>query len=421
MPDLSSSNGTLLALLLWRPDAVSSPRTRSLSSPPNVNPSTARIAPRVVGRLLAAAMAAALAFAPLGAAAQPAPDPHLTSTARLLAGLPSDHAAHAHFQSLDAWKTHQQAVGKSWSELRAQRLDAIERWRDAELGATARRGQNLVYPFSGPDFLNAYLFFPGYDTYVMFGLELPGDPPPLAAMSDRDAAEYLRGMRVAVQDLVERNYFITQHMSKQLHTPQLKGVLPVILASMALLDLRIAGVEPVRIGPDATQSAATQGKAKGKPMQAIKVTFIQGGTGRVQQLYYVSLDATDKALSRTPEFLSFLARLRPATTLIKSASYMLHGPYFIKTRAVLMGVTDTLVQDDTGIPYRLLQESGWRVRLYGDYEKPIREFGAFGYQRDLESAYRSGPVAGRLPFPFGYHWSDGKSTLMVASAAGRLP
>jgi hypothetical protein len=84
-------------------------------------------------------------------------------------------------------------------------------------------------------------------------------------------------------------------------------------------------------------------------------------------------------------------------------------------------MTDVLVQDDTGIPYRVLTESGWQVRLYGDYEKPVRDFGSFGYQRDLESAYRSGKTAGRLPFPFGYHWSNGKSTLMIASLSGRVP
>jgi hypothetical protein len=391
-----------------------------------VKPRPARIDLRLAGLFRTASFAAALALAlaPFTAAAQPtaAPDPALTSTARILAGLPSEYAPHARFQSLDAWKVHQTTIGKSWSDLRTQRLNSIAQWRDTELGATARRGKNLVYPFSGPDFLNAYLFFPGYDTYVMFGLEVAGEPPQLAEMGERDAAEYLRGMRVAVEDLVERNYFITQHMSKQLHTPQLKGVLPIIMASMALLDLKIASVEPVQIAPpQPSETAAASAERRVKQMHAIKITFVQAASARTQTLYYVSLDATDKALERTPEFLSFLARFRPSTTLIKSASYMLHGPYFIKTRAILMGVTDVLVQDDTGIPYRVLTESGWQVRLYGDYEKPVRDFGNFGYQRDLESAYRSGKTAGRLPFPFGYHWSNGKSTLMIASLSGRVP
>ncbi|MCX7891401.1 MAG: hypothetical protein N2544_03395 [Burkholderiales bacterium] len=374
-------------------------------------------APAAHAWLRAITLAAVLVLAPAaGSAGTASADPELTSAARLLAGLPSDYAPHAAFQSLAAWQSHREAIGRSWSDLRAQRLAAMERWRDAELAAAAATaGKNLVYPFSGPDFLNAYLLFPGYDTYVMFGLESPGEPPRIAGLGEREAAGYLRSLRVAVQDLIERNYFITQHMSKQLHTPQLKGVLPVIMASMALLDLDIAAIEPVEIAP------ADAARPRGKAIQAVKVTFSQARSGRAQVLYYLSLDATDRALERTPEFLSFLARFRPATTLIKSASYLLHGPYFTKTRAVLLGVTDTLVQDDTGIPFGMLQASGWSVRLYGDYEKPIRDFGRFGYQRDLESAYRSGRAAGRLPFPFGYHWSNGKSTLMVASAGARLP
>ena len=67
-----------------------------------------------------------------------------------------------------------------------------------------------------------------------------------------------------------------------------------------------------------------------------------------------------------------MAQYRPATTLIKSASYLLHDNQFSKTRALLLESADVVVQDDTGIPYRFLSQAPWQVKLYGQYHKPIR-------------------------------------------------
>ena len=75
---------------------------------------------------------------------------------------------------------------------------------------------------------------------------------------------------------------------------------------------------------------------------------------------------------------------------------------------------DYVIQDDTGIPYRFLQQSPWRVRLFGQYHKPIKEL-RYGYQPDLESAYRARTQVPDLPFPFGYHWRGKQSGLLIAN------
>jgi len=43
-------------------------------------------------------------------------------------------------------------------------------------------------------------------------------------MGPRETERLLADVRTAVGDLIERNYFITSHMTRQLTTPQLKGV-----------------------------------------------------------------------------------------------------------------------------------------------------------------------------------------------------
>jgi len=243
---------------------------------------------------------------------------------------------------------------------------------------------------------------------VLFGLEAPGNMPQLESLTADEAGLFLKDMRVALTDFLERNYFITSRMAKQLHTPRLKGVLPLMLASMGLVDVHILAVEPFDLGPgsDAARRA-------GRRAQGVKITFSHPQVGKPQTLYYLSLDATDKALAANPEFLPFLAQFGSSVTFLKSASYLLHGNEFAGTRKVLLESSDLLVQDDTGIPYRYLRERGFEVRLFGRYARPIRDFN-YGYQHDLAAAYRTSGKVANLPFPFGYHWQERRSGLMLA-------
>jgi hypothetical protein len=364
--------------------------------------------------LAALAAACLLAGASAATAEPPAPfDPRVTSIARLLAGTESDYPAHARIAALDAWQAHRAAMAPKWARLQRERLSVIETWRNRTLGADAVTCRTLLYPFSGPDFMNAYLLFPRCETYVMFGLEAPGTPPPFETMGGDEAGLYLKDMRVALTDFLERNYFITSRMAKQLHTPHLKGVAPLVLASMGLLDVRVTAVEPFDLGPGSEDARRAGRRARG-----LKISFWHPQVGKPQTLYYLSLDATDKALRANPEFLPFLAQFGPSVTFLKSASYLLHGNEFADTRAALLDATDLLVQDDTGIPYRYLRARGFEVSLYGRYARPIRDFN-YGYQHDLAAAYRTSGKVADLPFPFGYHWQDGHSGLILARGTAK--
>ncbi|MFO1364546.1 MAG: hypothetical protein U1F45_19155 [Burkholderiales bacterium] len=373
------------------------------------------IPPHLLRRALAALLAACLlAGAPAATAEPSAPvDARITSTARLLAGIESDYPAHARIAALDAWQAHRATLAPKWERLQRGRLSVIETWRNQTLGSDAAACRALLYPFSGPDFMNAYLLFPRCDTYVMFGLEAPGSPPPFETMGADEAGLYLKDMRVALTDFLARNYFITSRMAKQLHTPRLKGVAPLVLASMGLLDVRVTAVEPFDLGPGSDEA-----RRAGRRAQGMKITFWHPQVGKPQTLYYLSLDATDRALKANPEFLPFLAQFGPSITFLKSASYLLHGNEFAGTRAVLLDATELLVQDDTGIPYRYLRARGFEVRLYGRYARPIRDFN-YGYQHDLAAAYRTSGKVADLPFPFGYHWQDGRSGLILARGAAK--
>jgi hypothetical protein len=152
----------------------------------------------------------------------------------------------------------------------------------------------------------------------------------------------------------------------------------------------------------------------------VRIEFVNPRTSGAQQLYYVTLDATDKALEFYPDFLNWAGQHKPSTVLIKSASYLLHDQQFSKTRDMLLDAADVVVQDDTGIPYRFINQTPWHVKLYGRYNRPIRPM-KYGYQKDLEAAYSSQQEQALLPFPFGYYWRGQKSGLSLRTANEAVP
>ncbi len=237
----------------------------------------------------------------------------------------------------------------------------------------------------------------------------------MAAHSQVEFGRLLHDVRSAFHDIFERNYFITDYMNKQLTTPWIRGTVPIMATMMALMNLRIVRIEPIDLYPELTNTyEAMEAKRPRRLMRGVRMDFSSANGEPLHQLYYFSVDAADKALEFYPGFLDWVAQHRPASALLKSASYLLHDNQFEKTRAMILSSADFVIQDDTGIPYRFLQQSPWQVRLYGRYHKPIKGL-RYGYQSDLESAYKAKTDMPELPFPFGYHWRGKQSGLIIAN------
>ena len=339
-----------------------------------------------------------------------------TATAQILAGItpnPPDPALKRLVES-DAFKEHQQWMTTSWNSVR-NRIQTMDAWRSHEIKIAGAQKKNLLYPFSGPDLLNAYVFFPDHARYVFFSLERPGTLPDLESVAPAQFSKLLQDVRSAFRDIFERNYFITSYMTKQLMTPWIRGTVPVMATMLALMNRRIIRIEPLDLFPDLTHAYdAPDAQRPPVLMRAVRIDFASATNGSgIQQLYYVSLDAADKALEFYPDFLNWVSQYKPATVLIKSASYLLHDQQFSKTRTMLLDAADVLVQDDTGIPFRFISQNPWQVKLYGRYHRPIRPM-KYGYQKDLEAAFNSRQEQNSLPFPFGYHWRGQQSGLIVA-------
>jgi hypothetical protein len=98
---------------------------------------------------------------------------------------------------------------------------------------------------------------------------------------------------------------------------------------------------------------------------------------------------------------------------VKAASYLLHYETFSKIKDLTIAKSSSLLQDDTGIPYRFLAKD-YSLNLYGKYTIPVKNFSASGhYQKDLAKMYADSSKVKSLPFSLGYHWQDNNQNYML--------
>jgi len=349
-------------------------------------------------------------------------DQAVTDTARVLAGLePEDAARVARVTNSPAWRAHRTEFDRNWSRLNAERFAVMREWRDRELKPAADACDTLFYPFGGPDFLNAYILYPGCQRYLLFGLEPVGTVPALERLAEDRADALLAELRESLSDVFIRDYFITKTMMNELRTPEIDGTLPLLLTFLARLDARVVGVEmdgPWSPASPATPSAdppagAVQGPPQWRRVPGVTIRFMATGSTRVQTLSYIRVQMEDAAFSKQVDLLSSLDRVAPFTTFLKSASYLMHDDRFSRVRSLVLTRSRSVLQDDTGVPYRFFDKSMWELTLFGQYTPPVRDFN-YGLQKDLAAAYQQSSHARDLPFSFGYHWRQGTSSVMLA-------
>jgi hypothetical protein len=137
-----------------------------------------------------------------------------------------------------------------------------------------------------------------------------------------------------------------------------------------------------------------------------------GPHGRPQNIYYFEADLGDDVLKKNGAVLKFCDSLGRGSSLLKAASYLVHGGGFEIVRDYVLNNSDLIVQDDSGIPLKYFDRSKWQLRFCGRYPGPINTFKQH-YQADLAAAYtQSAPLP--MGFSFGYRWIPSESGMMLA-------
>jgi hypothetical protein len=350
---------------------------------------------------------------PLATPVAPAPQTAVKSSpendvARYFAGLALAPGSPLTALSQDPrWATHAREMNVAFSQLEQRQLNNIRIFRSENVAPVTQASRTCVYLFSGPDFLYADAMFGDCSTFVLQGLE-PVDPvPDLLTMPPAALVGTLEDIEVSLNTLLSFSFFKTKDMRQDFQRAQLKGVLPVIFVFMARTGKEIESVEYISLDKEGKVVQRQQGFIRGA-----KIDFVDPTSGSRKAIYYFTSDLSDDALKRNPALLRFCEGLGPANSLLKAASYLLHGGNFTTVRNFLLQNSASVLQDDSGIPVRYFTPDKWTLRFFGTYTGPIDLFKNY-FQPDLRKYYEASSPK-RLTFGFGYKWSNRSSTLFLA-------
>ncbi len=333
----------------------------------------------------------------------------LNDSARFLAGLPAEKGRDV-FSSLRAnaaWKKHCSQLDGVWSSFATQHGGPVNSWARSEIG-DLRSARAVFYPFSGPDFLFAQLFYPKAETYVLCGLE-PCEPlPGWNSLSPEDVSRGLDGLVNSLESILHFSYFITKDMRQDLQATRFRGVLPVFMVFLARTGHVIDSVDAVRLDAEGSPVvfAASQSTVPGFLIRA-------RGPAGPKRIFYFSQDLSNGSLSPNGPFLRFVSSLGGPAALVKSASYLMQESNFSNVRNYLLTRTCGFVQDPSGVSLHQIRELGLRLSLYGNYQNTIDIFHQYE-QPDLAAAYADPANHARpLNFGIGYLMNPRSTCLMV--------
>jgi len=178
----------------------------------------------------------------------------LNETALLFAGkdLPKESKLHAYIQTA-FYKSYQQRMVSGWNRLQGPNLQMIRDWWKSY--RPSRHGSTVLYPFSGPDIMNALTFFPDADNYIMFGLEAPGVIPEPHAMSADQITRGLNGLSTSLGDVLHMNFFKTEGMAAEMSSQSFNSIAGIIMYFLATNGYTV--VDARKIAIDAANEVVT--------------------------------------------------------------------------------------------------------------------------------------------------------------------
>jgi hypothetical protein len=347
-------------------------------------------------------------FPPQTALNVPAQSAALNDSARFLAGMPAlgGRDAFSDLRATADWQQHHQKMEGAWAQFLARHGNPVNAWASTEI-SDLRSANSVFYPFSGPDFLFAHVFFPKADTYLLCGLE-PCDPLPVwNGLSADDVGRGLNGLQTSLSTILQFSYFITKDMRQDFQATRFRGVLPVFMVFLARTGHVVDSVDAVRLDGNGNLVvfAAGQSTVPGLMIRA-------HGPHGAKRLVYFSQDLSDSGMSGG--FQRFVGSLGRPAVLLKSASYLMHEGSFSRVRNEVLSHTCGIVQDPSGVPLRFLKQQGFRISYYGNYTNALSIFKQYE-QPELAAAFAD-PANHPKPlgFAMGYLTGASSTALMVA-------
>jgi hypothetical protein len=336
--------------------------------------------------------------------------------ALFIGGISNPGSTLAACEGRPGWVRHAKVFDQNWEKFTRRRLAPMRQWAAKEL--VSSQTATVFYPFSGPDFINAFTLFPRARTYLLVALEPVGELPDFSKRSEQN---FFASLQRSLYDLLCLDFFITNKMKAAISKSELKGTLPVLLFFLAREKARVLDVQYWLMKPDGTieesPGAGPRERAAGIP--GVRIVFTGPGETSPQTLYYFQFNLANDSFGRNQQFVSFLKSFGPMTSFTKAASYLMFGSNFAAIRQFILDQSLYVLQGDSGIPLKHFAATVWDLRFYGTYDGPISLFRNC-YQADMATRYRQRADIQPLPFGIDYRHRRCTSNLLLASKKAKM-
>ncbi|CAN5372930.1 hypothetical protein BH09VER1_BH09VER1_06060 [soil metagenome] len=365
--------------------------------------------------LAALAFLASQVFAQEVRRALPAAEPDSPdSLAKFLAGVPlPEDSPLAALQKSSAYKEHVGELAQLSQHYDKTHFAKMRAWSATELAPLIPMDRPVIYFFGGPDSVSPLAYYPDAPVYILGGLESVGSIASPETLTPQAVTEGLDNLRKSTQSILSFGHFITKDMKAELDLTAFRGVYPVILTFLAMANADVLSATYVGIQSDGSlQESSGPVESKGV-LPGIRIVFRRGPQSSPQTLYYIQANVVDDSLKSNGALLKWTSSFGPGNVYLKAASYLMHEEYFSRIRSFLLSDAISVLQDDSGIPFKYFQDGQWRCWLFGSYTGTLDIFKKY-YQPDYANAYTI--AGGVLPIPFGtgYKWREGQSNLLLA-------
>lgn len=247
-------------------------------------------------------------------------------------------------------------------------------------------GKSLFYPFAGADISYPLMFFPKVKTYILVGMEFPGDPDNFIKFFS------ISSFKGQVENFLRRGFFQTMAMSAEMNSKI--GVIPMLLFQIAILGGEVIGLKKIN-------------------SPAIGLEIDVNFNGETKKIFYFKINLDDS--SNKISLLNFVIdNYFSDNCMLKASSYKLQQKNYHQLLDFITSHCSNILQDDTGVSYEVLVKSNFSIQMFGNYIKP---FGAEFINYDqpvLRESYLKLNNIINLDFCYGYGCKIVDSNILFA-------
>lgn len=335
-----------------------------------------------------------------------------------LAGLPLDEKNQfAKLSGSPSYKSYAKKINAYWEKIDSDYLKKVNPFK-IEFMPQKSLANTAFYPLSGADFVNLHAFYPDAKSNIMVGLEPPGKFTDPNTLTPDQLKAGLNSIESMVGEMASQNYFTRKRMKREFANPHFSGTSPVLLIFMTRLGLIIDSWERVELNKNGELVPETEAHIADKnpdKVEAVRIYFHKANEQYSRDLVFFKMYINENSANPiTPEG-KFFASQGNFNLLLKSAEYVLQLPIYQNFIETILAKTDTVVQDDSAIPYKAFDKAKWSSSVFGVYtaRARLRNTPNVPDQVDLQNEFKLN--AKFLPFKYGYGVLKGndKSNLMI--------